>query len=76
MSQLTEEQRKNIEALQYENQKANTRIEFLATRLAQREIELSELNAQLQTFKSAFERTSRELEEMKKSNNGEVESNE
>lgn len=66
MSQLTEEQKKNIESLQYENQKANARIEFLATRLAQREIELSEMNAQLQTFKNAFEATSRELEEMKK----------
>lgn len=66
MSQLTEEQRKNIEVLQYEIQKANTRIEFLATRLGQREIELSEMNAQLQTFKNAFEATSRELEEMKK----------
>ncbi|MGN7284345.1 hypothetical protein ACTHP3_05255 [Shouchella rhizosphaerae] len=66
MSQLTEEQKKNIESLQYENQKANSRIEFLATRLAQREIELSEMNAQLQTFKNAFEATSRELEEMKK----------
>lgn len=76
MSQLTEEQKKNIESLQYENQKANSRIEFLATRLAQREIELSELNAQLQTFKSAFEATSRELEEMKKSQNEDGESDE
>lgn len=66
MSQLTEEQKKNIEALQYEIQKANTRIEFLATRLGQREIELSEVNAQLQTFKSAYELASRELEEMKR----------
>lgn len=66
MSQLTEEQKKNIESLQYENQKANSRIEFLATRLAQREIELSEMNAQLQTFKNAFEATSRELEQIKK----------
>lgn len=76
MSQLTEEQKKNIEALQYEVQKGNTRIEFLATRLGQREIELSEVNAQLQTFKNAYELAIRELEEMKKSNDGEAESNE
>ncbi|MEB5481658.1 hypothetical protein [Shouchella clausii] len=65
MSQeLSSEQKQYIQSLEYEVQKANARVEYLAERLGQRELELSEMDAQLQTFKNAYALLQKEKEDM------------
>ncbi|MEY8748939.1 hypothetical protein [Alkalicoccobacillus gibsonii] len=61
---MSEEQQK-IQKLEFELDFANKRVEYLATRLGNREIELSELNGHFQTYKDAYETLDKEYKELK-----------
>lgn len=54
------------EDLNYKLQKAEHRIVFLANRLARNEMDMSELSANYETMKVAYEQISNELKQSKK----------